>query len=145
MKANENIRWGTVLENSPLSMVRKAVFNLRNQDDIKGAVLIYNLDSIIAYEMPNNLKFKEQIPKILKKLENGFENKENDPPKILFEHQIIDYNGYKILVKRLIPNLTLLVMLQKHGYLSLAMIDVENSIRWIKEIISIYEPLDSLT
>lgn len=52
----------------------------------------------------------------------------------IYGHTIKDHNGVKILIKELENDLTLFVILQKYGYISLAMIDIENSIRSIEEI-----------
>jgi hypothetical protein len=52
----------------------------------------------------------------------------------MFAQRIFEYNGFKVLAKKLRDKLTLLVLLRKRGYVSLAMLDIENSIRRIDEI-----------
>ena len=140
MKSNEHIRWGKYLENKPASLLQKVVCDLKDGDDIKGAALIYKNRTLLAHDMPNDMNLEVDIPSILYSVEN--KNPKYNPNTILMGHNIIDHKGFKILVKNLDNDFTILVLMQKHGYISLAMLDIENSIRWIEEIIQRFQPID---
>jgi hypothetical protein len=54
---------------------------------------------------------------------------------VMFKQYIAEYNGHKILSKKIRNGITLLLLLGKKGYTSLAMLDIENSTRKIDEIL----------
>jgi len=126
-------------ENLPKSLLKDVLSDLKEANDIEGAVLVDGKDIIVACDLPANAQYEAEIPKILERIEElgGFALNENS--KYMFSHCIFDYDGCKILAKRL-RNLTLLVMLQKQGYIGLAMLDIENSIRRIDEILNRTDP-----
>ena len=137
----EESRWPNTLENLPPSRLRKVLSDLIEASDIEGAILVEGKDSIIAYDLPDKTIDDTEIHKILAMLEES-----NDSPPIkndnfIFTQSIFDYNGCKILAKRS-GNLILLVMLQKQGYVGLAMLEIENSIRRIREILEGTYPND---
>ena len=137
----EESRWPNTLENLPPSRLRKVLSDLIEASDIEGAILVEGKDSIIAYDLPDKRIDDTEIHKILAMLEES-----NDSPPIkndnfIFTQSIFDYNGCKILAKRS-GNLILLVMLQKQGYVGLAMLEIENSIRRIREILEGTYPND---
>ncbi len=115
------------------SRLINALSDLKNNADIEGAVLIGDKNKIIASVLPKGKNYITEIPEILSRLRQWY-----DSTMILngmFAHFIIDYNGCKVLGKRLKHDLTLLVMLQKQGYIGLAMLDIENSVREIHGIL----------
>ena len=132
----KNMRFSPSEKNFPISMLKKVLSDLKEASDIEGVVLIEGKDAIIACDLSNNIDYKVEIPEILtmfKHLSDYDLSKRNNS---MFAHCIFDYNGCKVIAKRL-KNLTLLVMLQKRGYIGLAMLDIENSIRKIHEILGV--------
>lgn len=121
-------------KNPILSMLREVVSDLREASDVEGAILVEGANSIIASDLPEYMEPKIYLPEIMAILEDwniySLKRKYNE----LFAQHIFDYNGCKVLAKKLKGNLTLFVMIQKKGYTSLAMLDIENSIRRINEI-----------
>lgn len=114
--------------------LKKVVSDLRKGSDIEGAVIVDGREEIIACDLPEGTNYEAEIPEILAMLEeDGYAPGEHQ--KGLFAQRIFDYNGYKVLAKKLKDKLTLLVLLKKRGYISLAMLDIENSIRRIYEIL----------
>jgi predicted regulator of Ras-like GTPase activity (Roadblock/LC7/MglB family) len=129
MNYNKNISWGKMIEETPISLLHKVVSDLKNADDIKGAAIIYKNNHFLAHEMSDNMDLVPKIPYLLKNVDEGSSN------MTLYGHTIKKYDGLKIILKELENDLTLLVILQRDGYISLAMIDIENSIRCIEEIL----------
>lgn len=134
MNPSRNIRRVKNEEEKAASRLKDVISELREGSDIDGAVLIGEKDAIIAYDLPPNGNFEGDIPEILAILEElGGLAQEHD--NVMFAQRIFDFNGHKILAKKLKDQLTLLVLMQKRGYVSLAMLDIENSIRRIHEIL----------
>lgn len=121
-------------QNLPASRLKKVLSDLKEAKDIEGAVLIEGKGAIIACDLPDGTNYEAEIPKILALIEELGDYALSKRGKTMFAQCIFDYNGCKMLVKRL-KNFTLLVMLQKRGYIGLAMLDIENSIRRIDEIL----------
>lgn len=115
--------------------LKKVVSDLRKGSDIEGAVIVDGREEIIACDLPESANYEAEIHEILAILEeeDGYVPSENQ--KGMFAQLIFDYNGYKVLAKKIKEKLTLLVLLKKRGYISLAMLDIENSIRRIYEIL----------
>jgi hypothetical protein len=110
------------------------IAHLREVSDIEGAMLVEGSNSVLACDLPESTDYEKEIPEILALLEESDIPVREEHRDTMFAHQVLDYNGFKILAKKLKDKLTLLVMLQKRGYESLAMLDIENSIRKIYEI-----------
>lgn len=108
--------------------------NLRNISDVQGAILIDGKNSILAYDMQNGMNPLEYLHGITRILDEERRLTIKKKTKRLFIQHIFDYNGCKVLAKK-IKELTLLVMLEKRGYISLAMLDIENSVREIENIL----------
>ncbi|UCE38256.1 MAG: hypothetical protein JSW00_03190 [Thermoplasmata archaeon] len=138
MKFPKDMRQSEFQENLAISRLKQVISDLNKISDIKGAALVEGMNDIIACDLPPSTNYKEDISEILKLLEDGDGYTINRQHEVMFAHRILDYNGYKVLVKKLGDRLTLLVMLQKRGYVSVAMLDIENSIRRIDEIINGY-------
>ncbi len=135
MRFLEDIRKSDFEENDPLSRLEKVISDLKEGRDIEGALLVDEEDAIIACALPENTHYEAEIPKILALLEKRGYHVKNENHKVMFAQHIFEYNGYKILAKKLKDKLILLVMMKKRGYVSLAMLDIENTIRRIDEII----------
>ena len=127
------MRWPETQGNGSLSGLEKVVSDLKEGSDIEGAVLVGGKDSIIACDLPYVKDPDETIPDILSMIDRWCASSIGNQQSSMFSHYVLDYNGNKIIAKRL-ENLTLLVMLQKQGYLGLAMLDIENSVRRINDI-----------
>ncbi len=138
MKFQKDIRTPNFQEDRPMSRLRKVISDLREGSDIEGAVLVDGEEEIIASDLPKNTTYKDEIHEILELLEERDCPVPNEYNNVMFAQSILDYNGHKILAKKLRDKLTLLVMLQEHGYISLASLDVENSTRRINKILKGY-------
>ena len=121
-------------KNSTIGL-RKVISDLSEVEDIEGAVLVEGRDEIIAGNFPDTTDYKKEISEILQMLEDTTDSEKIENQNHIFEHSILDYNGLKILAKKLKERLTLLVVIHNRGYISLAMLDIENSIRKINEIL----------
>jgi predicted regulator of Ras-like GTPase activity (Roadblock/LC7/MglB family) len=113
--------------------LEKVVADLRQGSDINGAALVEGNDSIIACDLPGEGNSGIEIPEILSMIERWNASSLGGQNGGMFSQCILDYNGNKVIAKRM-KNLTLLVMLQSQGYVGLAMLDIENSVRRIHEI-----------
>lgn len=117
------------------NMIKKVVSKLKEEGDIEGVLLVGDKNHILAHELPKDINFEAEIPKILALLEKWGGFGQMTPHNDMFAHCILDYNGSKILAKRLENNFTLLIMLQKQGYIGLAMLNLENSAMEIASIL----------
>lgn len=134
MRFPEDIRTSDFQENRPTSRLEEVISDLKEGRDIEGALLVDEEDAIIASALPENPKYEAEIPEILALLEERDRLSPIKNNKTMFAQRIFEYNGFKVLAKKLRDKLTLLVLLRKRGYVSLAMLDIENSIRRINEI-----------
>ncbi len=114
-------------------MLHGVLSNLRKIDDIHGSMLVLGNNSIFASDMPDFMDPDDYFHGIMNVLNEKGMFDLNKVNRKLFGHHIFDYNGYKVLAKK-IRNFTLLVMLKKMGYVGLAMLDIENSAREIDQI-----------
>lgn len=116
------------------SRLINVISDLKNGTDIKGAALIGDKDRIIVSDLPKGNNYPAEIPEILSRLRYWHDS--TLPLNGMFAHCIIDYNGGKVLAKILRENFMLLVLLEKTGYVGLAMLDIENSVREINGILN---------
>ena len=134
MKFPEDIRKSDFQGNRPTSRLKEVISDLKEGRDIEGALLVDEEDAIIASALPENTNYEAEIPEILALLEERHRFSSIENHKAMFAQRIFEYNGFKVLAKKLRDKLTLLVLLRKRGYVSLAMLDIENSIRRIDEV-----------
>lgn len=118
-----------------LSRLVDVVINLKRGDDIKGAVLVEGDSDIIVLDTSWDPSYKNEIPNIMKLLNHDTRFTLDEEQKGIFSHHVFDYNGLMIMARRLMDRFTLLVVLKKHPYISLASLDLENSTRRITEIL----------
>jgi predicted regulator of Ras-like GTPase activity (Roadblock/LC7/MglB family) len=115
--------------------LREVISEMKEGGDIEGAVLINENNDIIvsAFSKGADLTLENhEIMSLIEALKDPELGKTQD---VFFTQRIFDYKGLKILAKRIKDKLTLLVILKKPGYISLAMLDIENSTRKIHEIL----------
>jgi predicted regulator of Ras-like GTPase activity (Roadblock/LC7/MglB family) len=115
--------------------LKEVITKLKEGSDIEGAVLVDEKDDIIACALPDSTRYDSEIQEIMAQLEELGNPVISKTTEGFFTQRIFDYHGLKILAKKLKNKLTLLVILQKRGYVSLAMLDIENSTRKIHEIL----------
>jgi hypothetical protein len=121
-------------EKESLTRLSEVISNIKDGDDIEGAILINERDDTIVSAFSNSINHKIKMTEIialLDALKDPMIGKTNDT---FFTQRIFDYNGLKVLTKNIMERLTLLVFLKKRCYISLVMLDVENSTRRIHEI-----------
>lgn len=140
MRFPEDIGYSKTAQDEKASRLKKVISELIEGADIEGAALVDFEDSIIACDLPDDKNYKDEIHGILEFIELTFDSKLDLQNEYVFGHKVFEYNGFKVLAKKLKDKLILLVMLRKRGYVSLAMLDVENSIRMIDEILEGYIP-----
>ncbi len=136
MKFPKDIWKSNVQENRPTSRLKEVISDLKEGRDIEGALLVDEEDAIIASALPENTNYEAELPEILALL--GERKCSGGTHNMMFAQHVFDYNGFKILAQKLRDKLTLLVLLQKRGYVSLAMLDIENTIRRMEEILHGY-------
>ncbi len=129
-------RWSELQGNSPISRLKKVISDLKEEEDIEGAILVKGKDRVVACELPKRNNHTEEIAKILALVEEWNASALSGHYDDMFTQCVFDYNGYKILAKKLNKNLALLVMLQKKGYIGPTMLDIENSAREILRILA---------
>jgi predicted regulator of Ras-like GTPase activity (Roadblock/LC7/MglB family) len=134
MSSSNGMEVSEIEEKQPKPELKAVISDLRRGSDIEGAILVDEKDAIIATALPENKNYERDIPEILEILEKGYGSNLNKHDNFMFAQQIFDFNGFKVLAKKLRDKLTLLVLLKKQGYISLAMLDIENSVRKIDEI-----------
>ena len=115
--------------------LREVISEMREGGDIEGAVLVNEKNDIIVSAFSKNADLtleNHEILSLIEALEDPELGKSQD---VFFTQRIFDYKGLKVLAKRIKDKLTLLVILKQPGYISLAMLDIENSIMRIDEIL----------
>lgn len=121
--------------NGPRRLLKKIFSDLIENIDVEGALLIDDNYKVIASELPDNEMFIKNLPEILSNSKRWDNPDLNAFHHVMFKQFVMDHNGHKILSKRLRNGTTLLILLGKKGYTSLAMLDIENSTRKIDEIL----------
>ena len=134
MKYKEDMRVPEMHENISIILLKKIISDLRDETDIEGVCIVDKNYEIIASDLPDSSCYESDISEIMQLINEGDGYSVYEQSKVLFSQRIVDYNGCKILAKKVRDKLTLLVMIHKRGYISLAMLDIENSIRRIDEI-----------
>ena len=119
----------------PHSKLREVISEIKEGGDIEGAVLINENDDIIVSAFSKGSDYELKTAEIMALLDILKDPKLGTSKDAFFTQRIFDYNGFKVLVKKIRNRLTLLVFLKKRGYISLAMLDIENSTRKIHEIL----------
>jgi predicted regulator of Ras-like GTPase activity (Roadblock/LC7/MglB family) len=115
--------------------LREVISEMREGGDIEGAVLVNENNDIIvsAFSKSTDVTLENhEIMALIEAMEDPDLGKTQD---VFFTQRIFDYKGLKVLAKKIKDRLTLLVILKKPGYISLAMLDIENSTRRIHEIL----------
>jgi predicted regulator of Ras-like GTPase activity (Roadblock/LC7/MglB family) len=128
-------RFREIHEKEPQTRLNEVISDLKEGLDIEGAVLVNESDEIIASAFSKNTNYKSQLNEIIAMFEELNDPKSVTSQDAFFSQRILDYHGFKILAKKLKDKLTLLVILKKRGYLSLAMLEIENTTRKIHEIL----------
>jgi predicted regulator of Ras-like GTPase activity (Roadblock/LC7/MglB family) len=118
-----------------ISMLKEVLLDLKYKNDIKGAALVEGEDTILACDFPENLNPKTELMEIMDLLNDLKKIAKCESSNDLFMQYILDYGDHLIMARDLMKNLTLLVMMQRQGYLSLATLDLENSSRKITELL----------
>jgi predicted regulator of Ras-like GTPase activity (Roadblock/LC7/MglB family) len=127
-----------ILEKVPQLRLKEVISELKDGVDIEGAVLVNESDEIIACAFSKSTNYESEMHEIMALFEELNDLTCDKSQDAFFAQRILDYNGFKILAKKLKDKLTLLVILKKRGYLSLAMLEIENSTRKIHEILMGY-------
>lgn len=135
MSSSKSIEVSKIEDEQTELRLKDVVSDLRKGSDIEGAVIVDGREEIIACDLPESTNCEAEIHEILTLLEEKHGYSPGEHEEGMFSQRIFDYNGYKVLAKKLKKKLTLLVLLKKRGYISLAMLDIENSIRRIYEIL----------
>ena len=121
------------------------VADLKDGEDVEGVVLIGERDYIIACELSSNYDHRNDIGQILKLINEDPKTLSMKNDETIFTCSELDYNGFKVLVKKVRDKLTLLVLLRKRSYVSLAMLNFENTIRMIDSILDGFIPENTYT
>jgi predicted regulator of Ras-like GTPase activity (Roadblock/LC7/MglB family) len=124
--------------------LKKVVSELRDGEDVEGAFLVGEKDNIIACELKDQKK-DHDIKRILHMIDRDSIISHKPMDDSIFTCSEIDYNGSRILGKKLDDKLTLFVMLKKRSYVSLAMLNFENTIRKIDNILDGFIPKSTHT
>lgn len=114
--------------------LKKVISDIKEGDDIEGAILINERDDTIVSAFSNSISYEIKMTEIIALLDVLKDQSIGRTNDTFFTQRIFDYNGLKVLVKNIKDRFTLLVFLKKRCYVSLAMLDVENSTRRIHEI-----------
>lgn len=123
------------LEKLSTAHLKKVLSDLKEASDIEEAVLIGEKNRIIACAPTQKKNHEAEILKILAQLRDWSTFTPGKHNGGMFAHHVLDYNGSKIVAAKCGNDLILFVMLQKHGYISIAMLELENSVREIKRIL----------
>jgi len=131
MNSARNMIASKIEEDSTTSNLKDIFTDLKNEGDIEGAILVDSKYTMIAGDLPKSWDHEEEIPKMLELLEERSDFALSKNHNVMFAQHLFEFKGYKILAKKLRGKLTFLVLIQKQGYVSLAMLNIENSIRRI--------------
>jgi hypothetical protein len=120
-------------------MLRSIISDLTRNAEIEGAVLLDEEETVIISDLPNGESYIQNIQNLISGFEDWESSSSNGFYNLMFKQFSSEFNGYKIISKRIKNGMTLMVMMGKKGYTSLAMLDIENSTRKIEEIIQLSE------
>ena len=124
--------------------LKKVVSDLKDGEDVEGAFLIGEGDCVIACELTNKNNDYD-LRKILTLINKTSSAPVHPTGDMIFTCAEFDYNGSRILGKKLDDTLTLFVMLKKRSYVSLAMLNLENTVRKIDNILEGFIPKTTQT
>ena len=122
-------------DNRSHSRLKEVISEIKEGTDIEGAILIDEREDIIVSAFSKGSNYESRMQEILALFDALKDPNKGESHDAFFTQRIFDYKGFKILAKKIKDRLTLLVILKKRGYISLAMLDIENSTRKIHEIL----------
>ena len=122
------------LEN-PNIMLKDVISEIKEGGDVEGAALINEKNEIIISTFSKETEYDKCIPEILALMKALKSPDLCSSSDTFFTQRIFDQNGFKILAKNIMDGYILLVFLKKRGYISLAMLDIENSTIRINQIL----------
>jgi predicted regulator of Ras-like GTPase activity (Roadblock/LC7/MglB family) len=111
--------------------LKRIVNELSTISDVCGAVLLDSGGEVITQHVKDDISPEQYIdfvvhrPALIQKYIIPSGNNMNS----MFNQQIVDYNGHKLLVGRIAPDTILLLLLDKKAYLGLTMLDMEGCLR----------------
>ncbi len=127
-----------------MMQLEKVVSDLKDGEDVEGAFIVGEKDLIIACDLKNRDNDYD-IDKILNIINETSSTSRHLMRDSIFACTEFDYNGLRILGKKLDDTLTLFVMLRKRSYVSLALLNLENTARKIDNILEGFIPKTTQT
>ena len=116
--------------------LKRIVNELSSISDVCGAILLDRSGSVIAKHVEEHISAREYIEFIVQysALHQKGGN-DIDPMNGMFNQQVMDYNGHKLLIGWIAENAILLLLLNKKAYLGLTMLDMEGCLRDIDPLL----------
>jgi hypothetical protein len=135
MKSKGTLNDPTHHNNQQIVQLRKVVADLKEGEDVEGAVLMGERDFFIACELKSRIH-NDDIRSELALINRISVTSNDDCDESIFTCQEHYCNGFKVLSKKVKEKMTLYVVLKKPSYMSLVMLDFENTIRMIDRILN---------
>lgn len=115
--------------------VRNVIADLMCGSDVEGVVLVRDDSEVIAGNLPLTGGIMAGGPSIGTFLNEVMENFSMSMQNDIFSQPVAYSGDYQMLARRITGDLTLLAMVKSPGYMGLAMLDIENSVRKIGDIL----------
>ncbi|MEE9152437.1 MAG: hypothetical protein V3U20_11495, partial [Thermoplasmata archaeon] len=109
---------------------------LASISDVSGAGILKADGSVVAWHTNDGLKPSPYIDFMRDFLTRDHQKNAQNYKHGMFKQSILDYNGHKILLSRIRPDIMLLLLLDKRAYLGLTMLDMEGCIREIDKVLN---------
>jgi hypothetical protein len=113
--------------------IRDVLSDLSQRRDVIGAVIVKGNMGIVACDLPQEKQDTPDMPEVLAMFENWGAYPRRIPKHSLFPQLVKDGNGFKVFAKRLPEDLTLFVIMRSSGYVGIDTLEIERTIKKIKE------------
>ena len=119
-----------------LPLIKEIMSDLRRVEDVGGTVLIRLDGSVMAMDLPSEIHMNVSMRGLLQNLALLRGKTQLNRSKSIFAPVVIQYNGFNVLTSSIDKDLLFVTIVKNKGYLGVAMLDIENTVREIRRIIS---------
>lgn len=117
-------------------MLSQLMDELVSISDISGAGIVKVDGSVVSWHTNNGLKPTSYIDFLMDFLARENQEDAQNYKHGMFRQSIMSFNGHKILMSRISPDMMLVLLMDKRAYLGLTMLNMEGCLREIDKVIN---------